>query len=82
MLYDIDCFRVQNRLKRFSLGDRDKFKFNADGSLTIYIQHDSPGARSGIELTAGLTPVRLGEREFAPNPRKAKGLRADSSLVK
>ena len=81
-MYDTDGFRVPNQLNRFSLGDRDKFKFNADGSLTIYIQHDSPGARSGIELTAGLTPVRLGERELAPSPTKAKGLRADSSLVK
>jgi hypothetical protein len=44
VLYDLDGFRAPNRLNRFSLGDRDKLKFAADGSLTIYIQHDSPGA--------------------------------------
>jgi hypothetical protein len=44
VLYDTDGFRAPNRLNRFSLGDRDKLKFNADGSLTIYIQHESPVA--------------------------------------
>ena len=33
-----------NSLNRYEIGDRTPFKLNADGSLTIYIQHDSPGA--------------------------------------
>jgi hypothetical protein len=44
VIYDHDGFRVPNRLNRFGLGDRDKLKFNGDGSLTFYIQHESPGA--------------------------------------
>ncbi len=42
-LYDKDGYLVDNPLKRHSRGDRDKFQLGADGSLTIYIQSDSPG---------------------------------------
>ena len=42
-MYDEDGFQVDNVLKRFAIGDRDALKFNKDGSLTIYMQHTSPG---------------------------------------
>lgn len=33
-----------NKLNRFTVSMRNQPKFNADGSLTLYIQHESPGA--------------------------------------
>jgi len=38
-LYDENGFQVANPLNRFAIGDRDKLKFNTDGSLDIYIQN-------------------------------------------
>ena len=34
---------MQNPLGRYAIGDRDKLKTAPDGSVTIYVQHDSPG---------------------------------------
>jgi hypothetical protein len=45
-LYDKDGFPTANDLKRNALGDRDALKFNADGSVDLYIQHASPGAEN------------------------------------
>ncbi|MGB2632410.1 MAG: DUF1254 domain-containing protein [Candidatus Acidiferrum sp.] len=41
-MYDADSFLVPNALNRYALGDRDKWKLNKDGSLTIYVQEQSP----------------------------------------
>ncbi len=43
-MYNGDGYMVENPIGRYAIGDRDKLKFNSDGSLDIYIQHESPGA--------------------------------------
>jgi len=42
-LYGLDTNLVDNPLNRYSLGDRSPLQRNSDGSLTLYIQHKSPG---------------------------------------
>ncbi len=43
-MYDAEGFPYSNELDRCAIGDRDDLKYNADGSLDIYLQHVSPGA--------------------------------------
>ena len=42
-LYNSKQFFASNPIHRYAIGDRDKLKFDDDGSLTIYIQNQSPG---------------------------------------
>jgi hypothetical protein len=43
-LYGPDCNFVANPINRYSIGDRTRgLKYDADGSLTIYLQEDTPG---------------------------------------
>jgi hypothetical protein len=60
-LYDKDGFQAANALNRFAIGDRDKLKFNADGSLDLFIQNDTPG----IDKEANWLPAPTGEFNLA-----------------
>ena len=42
-LYDTDFFFVPNAINRYEVSQRNSFATNADGSIDIYIQADSPG---------------------------------------
>ncbi len=42
-MYDANYFFVPNALNRYTLSQRNTFKPNPDGSIDLYIQHDSPG---------------------------------------
>jgi len=43
-MYDAQGFPVSNEINRCAIGDRDDLKYNADGSLDIYIQNEKPPA--------------------------------------
>ena len=43
-MYDADYFFVSNVLNRYSISARQNLKPDPDGSVTLYIQKDSPGA--------------------------------------
>jgi hypothetical protein len=60
-LYDKDGFQAPNVLNRFALGDRDKVKFNTDGSLDIYIQNEAPDP----DKEANWLPAPTGEFNLA-----------------
>ena len=42
-MYNAEYFFVDNPLNRYNVSSRNKFKTNKDGSVDIYIQHESPG---------------------------------------
>ena len=43
-LYNAKQFFYDNPLNRYTVSERTQFVKNADGSVDVYVQHDSPGS--------------------------------------
>jgi hypothetical protein len=74
-MYDEAGFQVANPINRFAIGDRDQLKFNPDGSLDLYIQHDSPGSDKESNWLPAPASGNLGItlRLYAPKPAALDG---------
>jgi hypothetical protein len=73
-LYDQDGFQVANSLNRFALSGWMPFKYNSDGSLDLYVQHESPGKDKEVNwLPAPKGQFNLLMRLYAPESEALTG---------
>ncbi len=73
-LYDQEGFPVANPLNRFALSSWMPFKYDADGSLTLYFQNESPGKdKEANWLPAPKGPFNLTMRLYAPKSEALTG---------
>lgn len=74
-MYDEAGFAVDNPLNRYALGDRDPLKYNADGSLTILIQHQAPADEQLPNWLPAPAQGKMGMtmRLYAPRPHVLNG---------
>lgn len=74
--YGADEFLIENPLKRHALGDRDALRFNADGSLDIWIQASEPESsaqRSNWLPVKANAPFLLNARLYWPKDEALQG---------
>ena len=73
-LYDAQGFQVANELNRFAVSNWMPFKYNDDGSLDLYFQHESPGKdKEANWLPAPKGPFNLTMRLYAPKSEALTG---------
>jgi hypothetical protein len=72
-LYDAEGFQVANELNRFAIGDRDSLRFNDDGSLDIWVQHERPESGDSNWLPAPTGAFNLCARLYWPKPQVLDG---------
>ena len=66
-MYDEDFFFAPNSIKRYDLAQRDKLVANADGSVDLYLQAESPGKdKEANWLPAPKGKFQLVMRIYAP----------------
>ena len=63
------------------LSPRDKLKFNVDGSLTLYFQHESPGEDKPSQLAAAPRRVLHNSQHQRRQPPYFGGVCSNGSLV-
>ena len=75
-MYDAsNYYTVSNSINRYFLGSDTPMKKNTDGSITIYIQKDSPGAdKESNWLPAPAGPFYLIPRAYAPGSAMVESL--------
>jgi hypothetical protein len=73
-LYDSDGFQVANPLNRFAVSSWMPFKYDPDGSLTLYFQNESPGKdKEANWLPAPKGAFNLTMRLYSPKPEALTG---------
>ena len=73
-MYNARRFFVANPIDRYAIGDRDRLKLGADGSLTLYLQHASPGKENESNwLPAPEGDFNLILRIYWPRPDALSG---------
>jgi hypothetical protein len=73
-LYDPQGFQVANSINRFAVSNWMPFKYNADGSLDLYFQNESPGAdKEANWLPAPKSQFNLTMRLYAPKSEALTG---------
>ena len=66
-MYNLQYNLVANPINRYSLGDRSGMKEDKDGSVTIYVQRNSPGPdKEANWLPAPEGPFFLVLRTYLP----------------
>lgn len=73
-MYDKDGFQVPNPIDRYAVSSHDDLKFNADGSLDIYVQANSPGKdKEANWLPAPKTAFQPTMRLYSPRATALDG---------
>lgn len=73
-IYDEQGFQAANPLNRFAIGDRDELRYNRNGSLDVYIQHERPSAEKESNwLPTPRGPIGVTMRLYAPKSNVLAG---------
>jgi hypothetical protein len=74
-LYNSKQLFDRNASKRYAISDRDRLKYSDDGSLTIYVQHGSPGRdKESNWLPAPIDTFSLMMRLYWPKKEALEGI--------
>lgn len=81
--YDIDGYFIPNPIQRQAIGDRDKLVTNADGSVDLLIQAESPGKEKEANwLPVGKAPFTLLMRLYSPREEFLEGRWAPPAVTR